>query len=72
MKCPSCRGLFEPKTVGFYLCNYKIKGKNYEKDNVKSFEFQGKATNKKSIQYYDPIANGKTVVIELIIEITDF
>ena len=72
LKCPSCRGLIEPKTVGFYLCNYKIKGKNFENGNVKSFEFYGKATNKKSLQYYDPIKNGDTLVIELIIEITNF
>ena len=72
LRCPSCRNLIVPKTVLFYLCKYKINGKKYENDKVKSFEFFGQAANKYSFQYYDPMANGKVVVIELIIEILEY
>ena len=72
LKCPLCKGLIEPKTVAFYLCGYKVRGKNFENGNVKSFEFYGKARNKEAVQYYSPIKNGETLVIELIIEITNY
>jgi hypothetical protein len=72
LKCPACKGLIEPKTVGFYLCEYKIKGKNFENGNIKPFEFFGKALNTQSLQYYDPIKNGNTIVLELIIEIINY
>ena len=72
LKCPACKGLIEPKTVGFYLCEYKIKGKNIENGVIKPFEFFGKALNKQSLQYYDPIKNGNTIVYELIIEIINY
>ena len=72
LKCPACKGLINPKTVGFYLCEYKIKGKNYENNEIKSFEFFGKASSQGSLQYYDPIKNGNTLVLELIIEIINY
>ena len=72
LRCPSCRNLIEPKTVLFYLCKYKINGKNFENDKVKSFEFYGEAANKYSFQYYDPMDNGKALIIELIIEILKY
>ena len=72
LRCPSCRNLIVPKTVLFYLCKYKINGKNIENDKIKSFEFFGQAANKYSFQYYDPMANGEVRVIELIIEILEY
>ena len=72
LKCPACRGLIEPKTVAFYLCGYNIKGKSFENSQVKNFEFSGKALNSESVQYYDPIKNGNTLVIELLIQITNY
>lgn len=72
LKCPACRGLIEPKTVAFYLCGYKIKGKNFENGQVKNFEFYGNAKNSDSVQYYDPTSNGNTLIIELIIEVTNY
>ena len=72
LKCPLCKSLIEPKTVAFYLCGYKVKGKNFENDNIKTFEFYGKADKKEVVQYYSPIKNGETVVIGLVIEITNY
>lgn len=72
LKCPLCKSLINPKTVAFYLCGYKVKGKNYENDVIKSFEFYGKADKENVVQYYSPIKNGETLVIELIIEIINY
>ena len=55
LKCPACKGLFEPKTVAFFLCYYKIKGKNFENGKVKNFEFNGKSDRTDSLHYYDPL-----------------
>ena len=72
LKCPACRGLIEPRTVAFHLCGYKIKGKNFENGQVKNYEFYGNAKKSDCVQYYDPTSNGNTLVIELIIEITNY
>ena len=72
LKCPLCKGLIEPKTIAFYLCSYKVKGKNIENDKIKSFEFFNKTSNKGTVQYYNPIKNGKTLIMELIIEIINY
>ena len=70
--CPSCKNLMVPKTLGFYLCKYKIKGKKYENNNIIPFELEGKANNKNSIKYFDPEESGNTMFIELIVEVTKF
>ena len=72
LKCPMCKGLIEPKTLGFFLCEYNIRGKNFENGIIKPFDFKGIASNNNSFQYYDPVKNGETIVIELIIEIIRF
>ena len=72
LKCPMCKGLIEPKIVGFFLCEYKVKGKNIEDGVIKPFEFFGKAISNASFQYYDPLKNGNALVMELIIEIIRF
>ena len=70
--CPKCKCLIIPKTIGFYSCEYKIKGKKYENDNITSFELEDKACNKGSIKYFDPEKNGNAIFIELIIEVIKF
>ena len=70
LECPLCGGNIIPKTIGFHLCEYRVKGKKYYDDKIESFEFEGKAKNKNSIQYYNPDKNGETTLIELVIEIT--
>ena len=59
LECPECGGNITPKTVGFHLCEYRVTGKKYGNDKIESFEFEGKAENKNSIQYYNPDKNGK-------------
>ena len=72
LKCPICRSLIEPKTVAFYLCKYKISGKKFENSKVTQYSFCGNAYKNDSLHYYDPIKNGETLIIELIIEITNY
>ena len=72
LECPECGGVISPKTVGFYYCEYNVKGCKFENKETKPFEFNGKASNKDSIQYYSPEKNGETTIVELIIEVTKF
>ena len=72
LECPECEGLISPKTIGFHLCKYKIKGTKFEDGKGIPFEFNGKADNNNSVQYYNPDRNGQTTVVELIIEITKY
>ena len=72
IKCPLCRGLIVSKTVGFYLCKYFVKGKNIENNTIKAFNFYGDANSYYSFQYYNPIKNGNTLIMELIFEVIGF
>ena len=70
--CPSCEATIIPKTVGFHLCEYIIKGTKFENQKCESFDFKGKAINENSVQYYNPEKNGETTIVELEIEVTKF
>ena len=70
--CPECEALINPRTIGFHLCEYKIKGTKFENGKGIPFEFNGKADNKDSVQYYNPDKNGETTIVELIIKITKY
>ena len=72
LKCPACRSLIVPKTVSFFLCEYKVKGKKYVDGNIENIEFFGKAENPTAIEFYDPIKNGETIVIELTFEVINY
>ena len=72
LECPECGGNIIPKTLGFHLCKYRIKGKKFFNDKIESFEFEGIAKNKDSIQYYNPDKNGETTIVQLIIEVTEY
>ena len=69
LECPKCGGVIIPKTLGFHLCKYKVSGKKYSNNMIEPFEFEGKAENQNSIQYFNPDKNGETMLVELIIEV---
>ncbi len=69
LECPVCGGIIMPKTLGFHLCEYKIKGKKFINDRGEGFELKEKAENKDSILYYNPDENGTTIIVELKIEV---
>lgn len=71
--CPECESLIIPKTVGFYLCKFKIYGKKIIDDEIEKFDNDiDEANNKKSLKYFDPELNGETVVSELIFEVIEY
>jgi hypothetical protein len=69
LECPKCGGIIIPKTLGFHLCKYKVSGKKYSNNIIEPFEFEGKAENENSIQYFNPDENGETMLVKLIIEV---
>ena len=71
--CPECESIIIPKTVGFYLCKFRIYGKKIVGDNIERFENDDdEANNKKSLKYFDPELNGETMVSELIFEVIKY
>ena len=71
--CPECEATIIPKTVGFYLCKFRIYGKKIEDDLVKPFENEkDEANNKDSLKYFDPELNGEVIVTELIFEVLEY
>ena len=69
LECPKCGGIIIPKTLGFHLCKYKVSGKKYSNNMIEPFEFEGKAENENSIQYFNPDENGETTLVKLIIKV---
>jgi hypothetical protein len=72
LECPICGCLMIPKTLGFFSCEYRIKGKKCEDDIITPFELRDKASNKDSIRYFNPNKNGSIMFIELIVEVIEF
>ena len=72
LECPECKGYVIPKTLGFHLCEYIVKGKKINGERIEPFQFTGKADNKESVQYYIPEEKGETKFMEFIIEITKY
>ena len=72
LECPICGSLIIPKTLGFFSCEYRIKGKKCENDTITPFELRDKASNKDSIRYFNPDKNGNATFCELIAEVINF
>ena len=71
--CPECEATIIPKTVGFYLCKFKIYGKKLVDDQVERFENEEDEANKKDkLKYFDPELNGEIMVTELIFEVLGY
>ena len=72
LECPKCGSLIIPKTIGFFSCEYRIKGKKYENNKIVPFDFKDKSSKKDSIRYFNPDKNGNATFCELIVEIINF
>jgi len=72
LECPICGNLIVPKTLGFFCCEYRIKGKKLENDYNRPFELRDKASNKDNIRYFSPDRNGRTIITDLIVEVIKF
>ena len=69
LECPICGNLISPKTLGFYSCEYLIKGKKCEDDIIKPFELKDVASNQNSVRYFNPEENGSTIITDLTVEV---
>ena len=45
IECPICGSIIASKTLCFYLCEYKIKGRKVVNNGLEEFEFSKKASN---------------------------
>ena len=72
LKCQICWNLIIQKALGFFSCEYRIKGKKYENDKIIPFELRDKASKKNSIRYFNPDKNGSVMFIELFVEVIEF
>ena len=72
IECPICGSIIASKTLCFYLCEYKIKGRKVVNNGLEEFEFSKKASNKESVQYYSPDKNGEVLITDLTVEILNY
>ena len=71
--CPACESPITPKTVGFYLCKFKIYGKKINDGKEEYFENRiDEANNKNSVKYFDPDLNGEVMMTQLIFEVIEY
>jgi len=67
IRCPLCNKIIDPKTCGFWKCEYQFKGKKIEDGEEKEYDSKTKETNDDDFEYFDPYENGKVRWISLII-----
>ena len=74
LKCPICKNIIIPNTVGFLQCEYKIKGKKLIRGNFEEFDFIEIADKSGKINYYQPKNNKKrkTQMAELKFEVIKY
>jgi len=71
--CPECEALIVPKTVGFYLCKFKIYGKKLENGQEQEFSNESdEASNKGTLKYFDPELSGNVMITQLIFEVEKY
>ena len=57
IKCPICSKNFLPNTMGFWKCEYQIKGEKFKDGNYEEIDINGKETKGDNFEYYDPYQN---------------
>lgn len=65
--CPICNKIIKPKTIGFYKCEYQIKGEKIENGEIISYDSKPKETKDDKFEYFDPEENGEADWTELVI-----
>ena len=58
--CPICSKNFLPKTMGFWKCEYQIKGEKLNEGDYEDIDINGKETREKYFEYFDPYKSGTT------------
>ena len=67
IKCPICSKNFIPMTMGFWKCEYQIKGEKFRKGDYEEVDINGKETKGDDFEYYDPNKNDTTFWSSLMI-----
>ena len=67
IKCPICSKNFIPITMGFWKCEYQIKGEKFKNGDYEDVDISGKETNGNDFEYYDPYSTGTNYWSSLII-----
>ena len=71
--CPKCESIIVAKTVGFYMCKYKIYGRKYENGSIMPFENSiDESKDVNTLKYFDPDKNGESMFVELTFEILSY
>ena len=63
IRCPMCSKIFVAKTMGFWKCEYQIKGEKLDEDgdgNYQEIDINGKETKGDDFEYYDPYERKQT------------
>ena len=67
IKCPICKKNFIPLTLGFWKCEYQIKGEKLNDGEYKRVNINGRETKDDDFEYFDTDENGTTTWNELIV-----
>ena len=67
IKCPICSKNFIPMTMGFWKCEYQIKGEKLKNGDYEEVDINGKETKGDNFEYYDPYKNSTTYWSNLMI-----
>ena len=67
IECPICKKNFVPKTLGFWKCEYQIKGEKLKEGDYYKVNINGKETKGDDFEYFDTDENGTTTWTELVI-----
>ena len=72
--CPICGEIIEPKTIGLYLCRFRIYGEKKSVNGILT-DFDGgieDADDKENLRFFDPEKNGTAFFFKLIVEIKEY
>ena len=67
IRCPICFKIFDPKTCGFWKCEYQFVGKRIKEGELMYFDSKTKETNEDDFEYFDIFENGEARWFELTI-----
>ena len=59
IKCPICNKIINPKTCGFWKCEYQFIGTKIEDGEEKEYDSKTKETKGDEFEYFNPYENGK-------------
>ena len=67
IKCPMCSKNFIPITMGFWKCEYQIKGEKFNDGEYQKVDINGKETKGDEFEYYNPNSKKPAIWSKLII-----